>query len=76
MQLQELEAVLAKNREEKDGVVCELKASKKLGDELEVELNREKEDHRNLKDINVQLVEQIQRMKGIHVCRDEQNFRA
>ena len=67
---------MAKNREEKDGVAAELKASKKLGDELEVELNREKEEHRNLKDINVQLVEQIQRMKGIHASRDKKHFLA
>ena len=64
LQLQELEAELVKNSQEKKGIDDQLTVSRKHTDQLEKELMQAKEEHSNLKDTNVQLVEQIHRMKG------------
>ena len=66
-QLQQLSADLEKHGKEKREITDKLDASRRQSDQLETQLEHVKQDHEKLKEINVQLVEQIENMKGEHV---------
>ena len=66
-QLQQLSADLEKHGKEKREITDRLDSSRRQTDQLETQLEHVKQDHDKLKEINVQLVEQIENMKGEHV---------